>query len=61
VVVTVADDGTGLVDGAGAGHGLATMRERAEELGGTFAVVASESGLQVTALLPTRLAGAVTS
>jgi signal transduction histidine kinase len=61
LIVTVADDGTGLVAGTGAGHGLATMRERAEELGGTFAVVASEPGLRVTAVLPTRLAGAVTS
>ena len=61
LVVTVADDGIGLIDGAGAGHGLATMRERAEELGGTFAVAASEPGMRVTAVLPTRLAGAVTS
>jgi signal transduction histidine kinase len=60
LVVTIVDDGTGPVDGSGAGHGLATMRERAEELGGALSVVASEPGLRVTAALPTRLAGTVT-
>lgn len=57
LTVRVADDGTGLVDGSATGHGLATMRERAEELGGTFSIVARERGVCVTAVLPTRLPG----
>ena len=61
LVVVVVDDGTGLLDGPGAGHGLATMRERAEELGGTLSIVPAEPGLRVTAVLPTRPAGTVTS
>ena len=52
--VTVADDGTGLLDGTGNGNGMATMRERAEELGGSLAVRATGSGTQVTGRLPTR-------
>jgi signal transduction histidine kinase len=34
------------------GHGLATMRERAEELGGALDIVASDSGTAVTVTLP---------
>jgi hypothetical protein len=33
--VTAADPGPGLLAGAGGGHGLVTMRERAERVGGT--------------------------
>jgi signal transduction histidine kinase len=52
--VTVEDDGHGLLDGPGMGNGLSTMRERAEELGGTFAVVTTPRGVRVTAVLPAR-------
>ncbi len=56
---SVVDDGTGLVpDVAGTGrptgNGLGTMRERAEELGGTLRIEAGEDGrgTRVTAVLP---------
>jgi len=51
--IVVADDGVG-VDGAReAGVGLASMRERAEELGGRLEVGAGESGgTRVVAELP---------
>jgi signal transduction histidine kinase len=52
VVVEVADDGPGAdLNPAHAGHGLSTMRERAEELGGTLAVH-SGHGTRVSATLP---------
>jgi signal transduction histidine kinase len=52
LVATVADDGTGLPPVPGtAGNGLATMRERAEELGGTLRVEGGD-GTTVTATLP---------
>lgn len=52
LVVVVADEGRGPA-GAGNGLGLATMRERAEELAGTLSVRAGESGgTVVTAVLP---------
>jgi signal transduction histidine kinase len=38
LVLEVADDGVGLADGARMGIGLRSMRERAAELGGSFAV-----------------------
>jgi len=52
--VTVEDDGDGIRDGAMAGVGLASMRRRAEELGGTFAVGvgAAGRGTCVRAVLP---------
>jgi signal transduction histidine kinase len=37
---------------AGSGLGLASMRQRAEEVGGTLQVHTSESGTTVHALLP---------
>ncbi len=55
--ITVADDGDGIAGGEGAsggslaGHGLQTMRERAEELGGQLRVT-NGSGLTITASLP---------
>jgi len=55
--ITVADDGQGIAggdSGAGeslAGHGLQTMRERAEELGGQLQVT-NGSGLTISASLP---------
>lgn len=50
LVVEIADDGSGGM-GSGIGHGQDTMRERAEELGGSFAVTESD-GVRVTARLP---------
>jgi signal transduction histidine kinase/GNAT superfamily N-acetyltransferase len=65
LLITIADDGVGLPPevrpgmgygvGHGVGHGvgLASMRERAEELGGTFLLEsAAMSGVQITAVLP---------
>ena len=50
--ITVGDDGRGLpADSAGGGHGLQTMRERAEELRGRLRVT-GEDGVTVTAELP---------
>lgn len=53
VEVAVADDGIGLSDGSRAGVGLTSMRERAEELGGTLRVETGErGGTTVVARLP---------
>jgi signal transduction histidine kinase len=52
LAVEVTDDGTGLVAAAHHGHGLAIMRERAEELGGTVTVRDGSPGVTVQALLP---------
>ena len=54
VVVEVRDDGVGLASGAVPGVGLRSMRERAEELGGTCTVVRGEggAGTTVVATLP---------
>jgi signal transduction histidine kinase len=53
LVVRVCDDGVGLASGsAGRGHGLRTMRERAEELRGSLDVRRAEVGTVVTARLP---------
>lgn len=55
LVLDVVDDGhgspQGLQERAGTGHGLSTMRERAEELGGTLTISAGE-GTRVHAELP---------
>ncbi|SFP52080.1 Signal transduction histidine kinase [Geodermatophilus dictyosporus] len=51
--VEVADDGGGLSDSVPAGVGVSAMRERAQELGGTFTITpASPSGTRVLARLP---------
>ena len=51
--VVVADDGTGLAPDRSVGVGLASMRERAEELGGSCVVdQAPGGGARVTARLP---------
>ncbi len=49
--VRVTDDGRGIGSGDHPGHGLHTMRERAEELRGRFSV-ASGPGTTVVAELP---------
>jgi signal transduction histidine kinase len=54
LTVTITDDGTGLRDDRVAGVGLASMRERAEETGGSLAIGAGpDSGTRVAARLPT--------
>jgi len=52
LAVEVTDDGTGLLTAGQPGHGLAIMRERAEELGGTVTVRDGSPGLTVQARLP---------
>lgn len=56
VELEVSDDGVGLgaatTTTAGSGLGLASMRQRAEEVGGTLEVLTSDSGTTVQALLP---------
>jgi signal transduction histidine kinase len=53
LAITVTDDGTGLRATETHGHGLAIMRERAEELGGTATITNSSPGVTVQARLPT--------
>jgi len=58
LAIVVTDDGAGLLNSAGHGHGLAIMRERAEELGGTVAVRDGSPGVTVEARLPAATAPA---
>jgi len=44
LIITVQDDGTGLPPTPGIGVGIGSMRERAEELGGTFALQSPSGG-----------------
>lgn len=61
LVVTIADDGCGIISGTsghGKGYGLTTMRERAERWGGELAVqLRSLRGTQVRATVPLALPG----
>jgi len=58
LVLEVRDDGRGMPQGAGGGVGLHSMRERAAELGGRFAIESSpQGGTLVRAELPLRLEG----
>lgn len=52
LAVTVSDDGAGFRPPGHHGHGLAIMRERAEELGGTVMVTGTAAGVTVEARLP---------
>ena len=53
LILTVTDDGLGLPAKFQSGVGLTSMRERAEELGGTCEVGSNDGGgTQVTAVLP---------
>jgi signal transduction histidine kinase len=53
LVVEVTDDGVGMPEGRRAGVGMTSMRERAEELGGTLAIEQNpEGGTRVVARLP---------
>lgn len=58
IQVVVSDDGTGtdaLVHTGDRGLGLTSMRDRAEEIGGTFEFTSSSSGSQVVARLPVEI------
>jgi signal transduction histidine kinase/GNAT superfamily N-acetyltransferase len=51
--LTISDDGVGLPTAVRPGVGLASMRERAEELGGTFYVESAPGGgTSITAIMP---------
>lgn len=52
LLVLIADDGSGLASDHDPGVGLASMRQRSEELGGTLDVHSSTDGTTVTARLP---------
>jgi two-component system, NarL family, sensor kinase len=52
LAIEVTDDGTGLAAAGQPGHGLAIMRERAEELGGTVTIRDRSPGVTVQARLP---------
>jgi signal transduction histidine kinase len=53
VIVTITDNGSGLIEGTYDGRGLLGMRERTELLGGSLELDgAPEGGLRVTARLP---------
>jgi signal transduction histidine kinase len=52
LTLEIADDGTGIPAGAPAGIGLASMRERAAELGGRLEVASSSAGTRISAWLP---------
>lgn len=52
LAVTITDDGIGLATCGHYGNGLAIMRERAEELGGTVTVSDASPGVTVQARLP---------
>lgn len=51
LILEIRDDGIGLGPGSSGGHGLQTMRERAEELGGTLGIDGSH-GTVVRATIP---------
>lgn len=55
LVLTVADNGSGLAPDAVPGVGLASMTERAAEVGGALTVHSETSGTTVTARLPLEL------
>ncbi len=48
----MADDGTGINPSSRPGVGTASMRERAEELGGVITVTSDAGGTRVAARLP---------
>jgi len=52
VVLEVSDDGVGLPEAVRGGVGLASMAQRAAELGGTFQVLAAERGTHLRVTLP---------
>lgn len=52
LVLEITDNGKGLAAGAPAGVGLTSMRERAEELGGTMELLALKPGTRIRVRLP---------
>jgi two-component system, NarL family, sensor kinase len=52
LVLEVRDDGRGVPERPSAGVGLTSMRQRAEELGGSFVVRSDGSGGAVVVRLP---------
>ncbi len=52
VVVEIQDDGVGIPEDFEAGVGMTSMRERCEELGGTFEVLNHRPGFKIRARLP---------
>jgi len=57
VHLSVQDDGSGIPERpAGRGLGLASMRQRTEEIGGRFALTSAASGTTVDAVLPLAVA-----
>lgn len=52
VTISVCDDGRGIDRTVEAGVGLIAMRERSEELGGTFKIVSSTDGTEIMASFP---------
>jgi signal transduction histidine kinase len=50
--LSITDDGQGLPEQYRAGVGLRSMRERAEELGGTLRIHSTKQGTEIKALLP---------
>jgi signal transduction histidine kinase len=53
LIIDVRDDGVGLAEGTQVGVGLTSMRERTEELGGTFSIApGAPRGTRVLATLP---------
>jgi signal transduction histidine kinase len=60
VLLEVLDDGVGIPHGegpAGTGLGLSSMRQRAEEVGGSLEVASSGRGTTVRAVLPPAVGG----
>ncbi len=57
--VEVVDDGVGMAEDRGEGVGLTSMRERAEELGGTCEISSTPGGARVLARLPMGVPGEI--
>ena len=58
IILTIADDGVGLAEGITHGVGLTSMRERTEELQGTFVVEQNRpNGTRITARIPLQKGG----
>ena len=55
LTIEVIDNGVGLPPERTPGVGLQAMRERAEELGGSFEISSPEGGSRLEALLPLAL------
>jgi signal transduction histidine kinase len=52
LIIVIDDDGVGMSPDAKPGIGLASMQERAEELGGHFRILSKQPGAQFIAELP---------